>query len=298
MDWKKIGKTILFPHIAIVLALFPVATAMLVLSMIYLEEDSVLRIVAYVISFYALVVLCARLPKFVAWCKGRAQKSKLISHWTSDVRLRMRVTLIGAIVWNCAYAVLQLVLGVQHKSAWFYSLSAYYFALATMRIFLACHTVRYERGENMQKEYVWYRACGWIFLLINVALTGMMIYIVRGDYAVSHNQIVTISMATYTFFSFAMAITNVVRYKKFQSPVFSASKIISLASSCVSVVTLESTMLATFNNGAMSIQTQKLLMALTGGAIATFIVVMAIYMIVNANKKLNSLKDEAVVLKD
>lgn len=297
MDWKKIGKSILFPHIAIVLSLFPVATALLVLSMHYLEEGSILRIATYIISFYSLVILCARIPNFVAWCKVVKQNNRLLSRFTNDVRLRIKVTLIGAIVWNCAYALLQLVLGVQQKSAWFYSLSVYYFALAIMRIFLVCHTIRYERGENMVKEYVWYRACGWIFLLINVALTGMMIYIVRGDYAVSHNQIVTIAMATYTFFSFAMSITNVVRYKKFQSPVFSASKIISLAASCVSVTTLESTMLATFDNGMLD-TTKRLLMALTGGAIAVFIVVMAIYMIVNANKKLNRLKGETAVLKD
>ena len=63
-----------------------------------------------------------------------------------------------------------------------------------------------------------------------------------------HHEITTIALAAYTFTSLTFAIINTVKYRKYHSPVYSASKAISLASACVSLLTLESTMLTTFGN--------------------------------------------------
>ena len=87
-----------------------------------------------------------------------------------------------------------------------------------------------------------------------------------------------------------MAIVNVVKYRKYKSPVYSASKAISLAAACVSMLTLESTMLTTFGDGTMDMTTRRIMLGATGGVISVFIIVMAIYMIVQSNKKINQLK--------
>ena len=47
MDWKKIGKALLFPHIAIMLALIPIATVCLVFSMIYIGVKTVPAYISY-----------------------------------------------------------------------------------------------------------------------------------------------------------------------------------------------------------------------------------------------------------
>ncbi|MBR0449674.1 MAG: hypothetical protein IIX30_02540, partial [Clostridia bacterium] len=88
------------------------------------------------------------------------------------------------------------------------------------------------------------------------------------------------------------AIINVVKYRKYNSPVFSASKAISLAAALVSMLTLESTMLTTFSDATMTETSQKLMLGTTGGAISIIIVVIAIYMIVTGKKKLKSLRSE------
>ena len=98
-------------------------------------------------------------------------------------------------------------------------------------------------------------------------------------------------MAAYTFTSFTLAIINVVRYRKYNSPVFSASKVISLAAACVSMLTLESTMLTTFDDGTMDILSRRILLAASGGVVSVFIVAMAIYMIVQSGKKMKRLKN-------
>jgi hypothetical protein len=81
---------------------------------------------------------------------------------------------------------------------------------------------------------------------------------------------------------------GLVRYRKYDSPVYSATKAISLAAACVSMLTLESTMLTTFSEGDINI---RLMLGLTGAAISAFIVMMAVYMIVRATKQLKEMRE-------
>ena len=290
MDWKKIGKALLFPHIAILILLLPPALSLMIYGMVVLGSEHPLTIVSYVLAFYTLTIWCVRVPSIIRYWKNFRAENKYAKRWLSDVQLRMKVTLTGNVLWNGAYAALQLGLGIYHKSAWFYSLAAYYFSLAIMRFFLMQHTVRHKPGEKMRQELEHYRACGWIFLLLNLALSGMMLYMIKEDPTTKHHEITSIAMAAYTFTSLTMAIVNVVRYRKYHSPVFSASKAISLAAACVSMLTLESTMLTTFNNQTMTIQSQTLFLGISGGGVSAFIVAMAIYMIVKGNGQIKSLE--------
>lgn len=127
-------------------------------------------------------------------------------------------------------------------------------------------------------------------MLTNLALSGIMFYMIYEHRDTRHGEIITITMAAYTFTTLTMAIINVIRYRKFNSPILSAAKAISLAAACVSMLTLENTMLVSFNKGAMPQQTVRLFLALSGGVVSAFIIAMAIYMIVQANRKLKSLE--------
>jgi hypothetical protein len=105
-------------------------------------------------------------------------------------------------------------------------------------------------------------------------------------------MITAIAMAAYTFTSLTTAIINVIKYRKYNSPVYSASKTISLAAALVSMLTLESTMLTTFGGDTMTAIEQKWMLGATGGAISVLIVTTAVYMIVVGTKKLKQLKSE------
>ena len=70
----------------------------------------------------------------------------------------------------------------------------------------------------------------------------------------------------------------------------SASKAIGLAAACVSMLTLESTMLTTFSDGGVTLTERRIMLGCTGAAICLFIVAMAVYMIVQSSKKLKELK--------
>ena len=292
MDWKKLGKALLFPHIAIMILLVPIATVLLVGSMVFIGTESPIAIVSYVIAAYTLTVWCFKIPYLIKFFKTFKDENKYARKWQDDARLRVNVSLYGSLAWNALYGILQLWLGFYHHTFWFYSLGAYYICLGVMRFFLLRHTRKYAPGEKMQAELLKYRACGIVFLVMNLALALIIFFMVYWNRTFEHHMITAIAMAAYTFTALATAIINVIKYRKYNSPVFSASKAISLAAALVSMLTLESTMLTTFSDGTMTATEQKWMLGATGGAISVLIVATAIYMIVIGTKKLKELKSE------
>jgi len=292
MDWKKLGKALLFPHIAIMILLVPIATVLLVVSMVFIGTESVIAYISYVLAAYTLTVWCFKIPKIIKYFKTFKDENKYARRWQDDTRLRVNVSLYGSLAWNALYGLFQLWLGFYHHTFWFYSLGAYYICIGVMRFFLVRHTRKFAPGEKMQTELVKYRACGIVFLVMNLALALIIFFMVYWNRTFEHHMITAIAMAAYTFTALTTAIINVIKYRKYNSPVFSASKAISLAAALVSMLTLESTMLTTFGDGTMTAIERKWMLGATGGAISALIVATAIYMIVVGTKKLKQLKTE------
>ncbi len=292
MDWKKLGKALLFPHIAIMIILIPIAAVLLVGSMVFIGTESVIAYISYVLATYTLTIWCFKIPTLINFFKTFKNENKYARRWQDDTRLRVNVSLYGSLAWNALYGILQLWLGFYHHTFWFYSLGAYYICLGVMRFFLLLHTRKYAPGQKMQTELVKYRACGCVFLLMNLALALIIFFMVYWNRTFEHHMITAIAMAAYTFTAFTLAIINVVKYRKYNSPVFSASKAISLAAALVSMLTLESTMLTTFGGETMTVTTQKWMLGVTGATISVLIVATALYMIVIGTKKLKALKTE------
>ena len=292
MDPKKIGKALLFPHIAIMIVLVPISIVLLVASMVFMGTESPIANISYVLSAYTLTVWCVKIPYLIKFFKAFKDENKYARKWQDDTRLRVNVSLYGSFFWNIAYALFQLWLGFYHHTFWFYSLGAYYICLAVMRFFLLLHTRKYAPGERMREELLKYRACGAVFLLMNLALALIIFFMLYWNRTFEHHMITAIAMAAYTFTAFTVAIVNVVKYRKYSSPVFSASKAISLAAALVSMLTLGSTMLTTFRDGTMTEMGEKLMLGSIGGGVSILIVATAIYMIVTGTRKIKQLDSE------
>lgn len=290
MDWKRIGKGFLFPHIAIMIILVPIATVFLVYSLMFMGTDSLIAIISYLLAFYTLLVWSLKIPHLIKFIQNFKNENAHVKRWRDDPRLRINVSLYGTLLWNTAYALLHLGMGFWHHSFWFCSLAGYYIFLAVMRFFLVRFTSKHKPGEKMREELFKYRTCGWIFLGMNIMLSLMVFFMVYWNRTFRHHEITTIALAAYTFTAFTVAIINIVKYRKYNSPVYTASKAISLTAAVVSILTLEATMLTTFGDGSMSILTRKIMLGCTGGVVSVFIIIMAIFMIVQSGKKLKELK--------
>jgi len=290
MNWKKIGLSLLYPHLAVIICLLPISISFLVLSLIYLDSTSIISILSYLLSFYVLLTICFRVPKIVEYFKKVKQENKYIQRWFSDTHLRMNVSLYGSLIWNVIFAIFQLVLGFYHKSLWFYTMFAYYVVLGLMRFFLVKHTRKYKANEEEIMETKRYILCGWMLLIINLTLSIITCFIVYWNKTFNHHMITTIAMAAYTFFTFTFAIVNLIKYKKYNSLVYSAAKNITLISACVSMLTLETTMLTTFG-GAEEGLFRQIILSISSVVVIGFAISMAIYMIVRGNKRLKQNKE-------
>ena len=288
--FKKFLIKLIYPHVAIILILVPIAIVLTICSLIYFDRASVIGIISYVIAFYALTIVCFRIPNMINFFKKVKEDNKYIQRWVNDVHFRVNVMLYGSLLLNVAYALFQLCLGFYHMSFWFYSMAVYYIMLAFIRFYLSKHTKKYQPGEKLEMELKRYNFCGWLLLFMNIAIVLIIFFIIYWGRTFYHHEITTIALAAYTFLAFTIAIVNMVKFKKLNSPVYSATKTISLVAACVSMMTLTTTMLTTF--GGEDIQeTKTLLLSLAGAAVSIFILTISIYIIVTSKKKLNRLKD-------
>jgi hypothetical protein len=186
--WIKIGLKIARPHIFIVVMETFIAFAMLIYSAIYLQPSDMLSIVSYVLSFYALVIVCFRIPDMIKFFKHIRNDNEYVVKYRTDVTIRIKLSLYGTLIFNGAYAGLQLGMGLWHHSVWFYALAGYYLLLAIMRFLLLRHTKEYSPRQNITKELIKYRICGVCLLLLNSALTVILFYIIWQNRTFKHIQ--------------------------------------------------------------------------------------------------------------
>lgn len=282
---KKFFRKLLYPPVWLLIPLVIIAAALLSYAFAAADVSPILEYGAYTLSSYALVILCLRIPAVIRAWKRLGQRNAFLRRYKSDVRLRAKISLGSSLAINLAYALLQLCLGVYHRSVWFYAFACYYLLLAVMRFFLGKETARSEPGENRFRELLLYRLCGILMLLMNLALSVIVWYIVRQGRTFRHHEITTIAMAAYTFTALTLAIVNVVKYRKYQSPVLSASKAISLAAASVSMLTLETAMLTAFG-GDGDPRFRRFMTGATGAVVCLFVLGLAIFMIVRSTNEI------------
>ena len=289
MNYKKLFSKILYPHPAVIICLLPVSVALLIFSLIYLDSTSILSILSYCFSFYLLVVLCVKIPNIIKYFKQLKHNNKLLKRWFSDTHLRVKTSLYVILTWNVLYAVFQLWLGFHSKSFWFGATFVYYLFLALIRFFLAKQTTTLKDSCEDLLAIKKYTVCGWLLLLLNFALATIVFFIVYLDKTFIHSEIITIVLATYTFSAFTLSIVNLVKFRKYKNPIYSASKYVSLIVACVSILTLETTMLTTFSTGN-DIVFRKVILGITGFFVVAISITLSLIMIIHGTKTQRNLK--------
>lgn len=287
-----LGK-LLFPPAALGIPLVIAAAGLLIYVFFGGNVSPALEYVSYGLAFYALMVTCLGVPSMIGAWKRFRQENPWMRRYISDVRLRAKISLGSSLTINLGYALFQLCLGIYHSSVWFYAFSCYYFLLAVMRFFLGKETARSEPGANRFRELLLYRFCGILMLLMNLALSVIVGYIVWQGRTFHHHKITAIAMAAYTFTALILAIINTVKYRKYNSPVLSASKAIGLAAASVSMLTLEAAMLTAFG-GDDSPTFRVWMTGASGAAVCLFVLGLATYMIARSTREIRKWKEENI----
>lgn len=279
-------KAILFPRGFILILLTPISTALLIYTLTTSEVCTGIKYASYTLSAYTLTAICCKLPKFFQISKEIMKKNKYVAKYQKDTGWRITISLYISFAINAAYTIFQLGLGIIHSTVWYYSMAAYYLMLSIMRFYLLCYLKGgHTPGRDKNAELHRYRFCGIVLVGMNLALAVIVYYITWQNKTFIHHMITTIAMAAYTFISFTMAIINLIRYQKYQSPVLSAAKAIGFTAAMVSMLTLETTMLTVFGEGKKK-NFDRIMTGTTGAVVILVILIMAIYMIVKSTREL------------
>ena len=154
---------------------------------------------------------------------------------------------------------------------------------------LVLYVHRRPVGEDITSEFKRYRACGIILLLMNQALAGIVVCMVTENRGFSYPGLMIYVMAMYAFYITIVAAVNVVKFRRRGSPLLSAAKVISLTAALVSMLSLETAMLAQF--GGEDVVFRRLMLGISGVAVCTIVLTMAIYMIARSTRQLKRLQD-------
>ncbi|MGN0379951.1 MAG: hypothetical protein ACI4EU_10210 [Butyrivibrio sp.] len=292
--FKQVMHKILFPGPVVVLSSVPVAAGLLVYTFVFSHKDNPVAYIAYVFSAYSLTIVCTYLVKKTGNVREKlksAVHSIPVAHrYFTDDSFKLHMSLYISLGMNVAYAVIKFICGIRYHSVWFGTLAVYYFCMAVMRFVLLYNANRNGFGKDIVSELKQYRLCGIILMVMNAALSGVVILVVRKNEGFQYAGYLIYIMAIYAFCNITISVMDVVKYRKYNSPAMSAAKAVNLASALVCILSLETAMLAQFDNGSNPAAFRQVMTGCTGACVCVIVLGIAVYMIINSTEKIRRFK--------
>lgn len=298
--FKRILKRIIFlpplPTVLIALPSFALVTYVLIT-----EADGVIAYFSYIASAYALTLVITLSLRFGDYAKKlrermnehpltkRIMSVPLLNLFLTDPKFRTKIMLYFGFSVNLLYIVMKMLSGIYYRSVWFISIAVYYILLAVMRFVLVRRGKAKGGRSPMEVELRRYRKCGIMLLIMNQALTAIVVLIVQQNQGYEYPGLLIYAMAAYSFYAVITAVVNLVKFRKHGSPVMSAAKAISLVAALVSLLSLTTAMLAQFG-GEETTEFRQIMTGAVGGGVCTIVLAMAIFMIWKASKNLKKIK--------
>lgn len=249
-------------------------------------------IAVYILAGVFLVTACIFLVQdlkngVIEKIVSTIKRNPLGEKFFDDYTFRIILSTMPTFIINVAYTVYNGVLGVMHQSEWFITMAVYYSLLGIMR-YHAVHTGRIiSRMEDQslikKKELSVIKTEGILLLLLNLALSGVVLLTIVQDTAKRYSEIMVITIAAYTFYKIITSVINMIKVRKLQSPILITIRNISVADALVSVLTLQMTMLASFQ-GRSTLNINQM-NAMTGMAACILISLLGISMIYYSYKR-------------
>lgn len=245
-------------------------------------------------SAYSLAVLIAALPVLARRIRQHKtnllNRSKLMqkiassafgNQYLHDPAFRGSVSIYQGMIVNFLYVLFRIATGIRYASVWFISMAVYYMVLGGLRAYLISSYRRREAG-GLSFEYCCYRRTAWLLFLLNIPMGGMIVLMVRTNSGFFYPGYIIYLSALYTFYTMAVSIVNLVKFRKLGSPILSAAKVLNFVSAMMSILGLQTAMISRFSvNGE---NYRRLMNAVTGGFVYGIVVMIAVYMLLHSRK--------------
>ncbi len=265
-------------------------------------NGSALCYFSYILSAYALILVSTGLARILQAMRQKDAMPALLKkteafhavrRFREDIHFRTVCALSRGFLVNLLYIAVKLTAGIYYRSVWFLSLAVYYMLLAAMRFFLLRHANQNSAGQNFAAELRQYRLCGILLCLMNQALTVIVIFMVHQNRGYTYPGMLIYAMAAYAFYAVIISVINFIKYRNHASPVVSAAKGINLIAALISILSLETAMLARFG-AAEDHAFRQTMTGATGGAVCAIVLAMAVFMIVRSSRQLKKLKNSTI----
>ena len=291
---KMMLHTLLHPAKWVLYSIPPAAFAALIFIFASEQTEGALAYPVYLMSAYSLAVLIAALPvlaKRIRQHKANLlNRSKLMQKIASsafgdqylhDPAFRGSVSIYQGMIVNFFYVLFRIATGIRYASVWFISMAVYYMGLGGLRAYLISSYRRREAG-GLSFEYCCYRRTAWLLFLLNIPMGGMIVLMVRTNSGFFYPGYIIYLSALYTFYTMAVSIVNLVKFRKLGSPILSAAKVLNFVSAMMSILGLQTAMISRFSvNGE---NYRRLMNAVTGGFVYGIVVMIAVYMLLHSRK--------------
>lgn len=297
--FKKFLKKILFPPVWVIVLCSVIGFPAMIISLEFLSETNPISYISYILSAYALTVLCANFPRAKRRCKELIhgdevkiivsfrrfmRRYKYTSMYLDDIEFRARVSLYSGLAVNMFYAVFKCATGSIFRSAWLWAIGIYYVMLSAIRFTLLRNVRITDKKEHSAErkihEYKSARLCGIMMLVLSTAMGGMTFQMIWQNRSYEYKGYIIYISALYAFYSLIMAVVNVVKFSRINNAILSSAKILALAGALMSMFALQTAMFSSFGGGA---ELQQLMNTITGTAVCVLTIGMAVFMIVRAN---------------
>ena len=293
MDWKAFWKKFVFPPVWLMAILLIVSAVGLPVVFVKGMIETPVAYIVYAVAFYTVCVIsvfCAVvLPKQYKSIREKLYANPIAYRYATDAAFKTHVKLYASLAVNLLYVAVNILSWYLYRSMWFVVLAVYYVILAVMRFLLVRYVRIHGFGKNRLGELRRARLCSYILLTLNFVLTGAVMMILYQNKGFEYHGILIYVMASYTFYITTHAIVDLIKYRKYHSPVMTTSKVIALSAALVSMLALETAMFSQFG-GDMAPENKWLMIALTGAGVSIIVIVMSVYMIVKTAQEIKEIE--------
>ena len=199
-------------------------------------------------------------------------RTRLGQHLAADRRFRIVFFAGCTLAVNISYGLAHAVFGVLDASAWLLVMAAYHILLGVMRF----GAVLTEKRQSSERFVM--RLCGGMLMVLALVMGASTALSILQERAVPHGMIVMLTIAIYTFWKMTMAIVHTVQAHQSGTPLTRTIRNITLASALASLMTMQRSMLVSFEGGITAGETLVLNIC-TGGAVCILVFLMGLNML-------------------
>lgn len=194
---------------------------------------------------------------------------------------------------NVGMALFQLINGCVYRSLWLIAAAVYYIMLSLMRAKLlkdvrSLSVREMEMGWKRADGIKSYRFCGLMMFGLEAVMSGVAVQIVLHNQSYEYPGALIYLSALYAFYCLSTAVIRVARAKRTDPPELSAAKLLCVSKSLMSLLSMQTAMLARFGQSETF---RQIMNAATGGGVCLIVLGIALYMVIRSSRELKQNSD-------